>query len=104
MPHAAAAREFMLRQTCEADSPLRRDGASAASLDPADLPMRVVIPAHAISELKTGFQMGFFLHSVPAHRPHRVDDAAVDGHAVALLPAMIRCRSRFCSFRDKNDG
>ena len=28
---------------------------------PDDLPMRVVIPAFAISELKTGFQMGFFL-------------------------------------------
>jgi flagellar biosynthetic protein FliP len=27
----------------------------------ADLPMRVVIPAFVISELKTGFQMGFFL-------------------------------------------
>ena len=27
----------------------------------ADLPMTVVIPAFAISELKTGFQMGFFL-------------------------------------------
>ena len=28
---------------------------------PDDLPMKVVIPAYAISELKTGFQMGFFL-------------------------------------------
>ncbi len=28
---------------------------------PEDLPMRVVVPAFAISELKTGFQMGFFL-------------------------------------------
>ena len=27
----------------------------------SELPMRVVIPAFAISELKTGFQMGFFL-------------------------------------------
>jgi len=27
----------------------------------ADAPMRVVVPAFAISELKTGFQMGFFL-------------------------------------------
>ena len=27
----------------------------------APLPMRVVIPAYVISELKTGFQMGFFL-------------------------------------------
>ena len=28
---------------------------------PNELPMRAVIPAFAISELKTGFQMGFFL-------------------------------------------
>src|SRR5206468_6109029 len=27
----------------------------------SDLPLRVVIPAYLISELKTGFQMGFFL-------------------------------------------
>ena len=26
-----------------------------------DLPMTVVVPAYVISELKTGFQMGFFL-------------------------------------------
>ena len=55
-------REFMLKQTREADlalfvelGKLPRPGA------PNDLPMRVVVPAFAISELKTGFQMGFFL-------------------------------------------
>ncbi len=55
-------REFMLRQTREADlalfvqlARLERPNSSA------DLPMRVVVPAFAISELKTGFQMGFFL-------------------------------------------
>jgi flagellar biosynthetic protein FliP len=55
-------REFMLRQTREADLALF---VSLAKLErPAtaqDLPMRVIIPAFAISELKTGFQMGFFL-------------------------------------------
>jgi flagellar biosynthetic protein FliP len=55
-------REFMLRQTREADLALfvslaRIERPASA----ADLPMRVVIPAFAISELKTGFQMGFFL-------------------------------------------
>jgi flagellar biosynthetic protein FliP len=29
--------------------------------EPQDLPMTVVIPAYVISEIKTGFQMGFFL-------------------------------------------
>jgi len=55
-------REFMLKQTREADLALF---AGLAQIErPAsvqDLPMRVVIPAFAISELKTGFQMGFFL-------------------------------------------
>jgi flagellar biosynthesis protein FliP len=55
-------REFMLKQTREADLALF---VGLAKLDrpatPQELPMRVIIPAFAISELKTGFQMGFFL-------------------------------------------
>src|SRR5690606_31919957 len=55
-------RDFMLRQTREADLALF---AGLAQIErpasSADLPMRVVIPAFAISELKPGFQMGFFL-------------------------------------------
>lgn len=55
-------REFMLRQTREADLALFAGLARIDQPASADqLPMRVVIPAFAISELKTGFQMGFFL-------------------------------------------
>jgi flagellar biosynthetic protein FliP len=55
-------REFMLRQTREADLALFAGLARIEQPTSADqLPMRVVIPAFAISELKTGFQMGFFL-------------------------------------------
>jgi flagellar biosynthetic protein FliP len=55
-------RDFMLKQTREADLALFVDlGRVERPEQPADLPMRVVIPAFAISELKTGFQMGFFL-------------------------------------------
>lgn len=55
-------REFMLKQTRETDLALFVElGKVARPSTPADLPMRVVIPAFAISELKTGFQMGFFL-------------------------------------------
>jgi flagellar biosynthesis protein FliP len=55
-------REFMLKQTREADLALfielsKIDRPKTAQ----DLPMTVVIPAYIISELKTGFQMGFFL-------------------------------------------
>jgi flagellar biosynthesis protein FliP len=55
-------REFMLKQTREADLALFVElGKLPKPATPADLPMRVVVPAFAISELKTGFQMGFFL-------------------------------------------
>ena len=59
---APALREFMLKQTREADLALFVDLARMPRPASAqELPMRVVIPAFAISELKTGFQMGFFL-------------------------------------------
>lgn len=55
-------RRFMLRQTRDADLALFVE---LGRLDTPrlrdELPMRVVIPAYVISELKTGFQMGFFL-------------------------------------------
>ncbi|HWI18344.1 MAG TPA: flagellar type III secretion system pore protein FliP [Vicinamibacterales bacterium] len=55
-------RTFMLKQTRESDLALFVElGRLPRPSSPDDLPMRVVIPAFAISELKTGFQMGFFL-------------------------------------------
>jgi flagellar biosynthetic protein FliP len=55
-------REFMLRQTREADLRLFIELSKTPRPASADqLPMTVVIPAYVISELKTGFQMGFFL-------------------------------------------
>jgi flagellar biosynthetic protein FliP len=55
-------REFMLKQTREKDLALFVElGKVPRPETPDDLPMRVVIPAYIISELKTGFQMGFFL-------------------------------------------
>ena len=55
-------REFMLKQTRQADLALFMELARLPRPTSAqDLPMQVVIPAFAISELKTGFQMGFFL-------------------------------------------
>jgi flagellar biosynthesis protein FliP len=55
-------REFMLRQTREDDLRLFVELTKVPTPGTAsDLPMRVVIPAYVISELKTGFQMGFFL-------------------------------------------
>jgi flagellar biosynthetic protein FliP len=55
-------REFMLKQTRENDLALFVDLAKLPRPKTRDdLPMRVVIPSFVISELKTGFQMGFFL-------------------------------------------
>ena len=55
-------REFMLKQTREADLALFIElGNVKKPNSAAELPMTVVMPAYVISELKTGFQMGFFL-------------------------------------------
>jgi len=55
-------RTFMLKQTREADLALFMELGQVAPPESAEeLPMTVVIPAYIISELKTGFQMGFFL-------------------------------------------
>jgi flagellar biosynthetic protein FliP len=55
-------RDFMLRQTRETDLALFAELAKVARpKSPGDLPMRVVIPAYITSEIKTGFQMGFFI-------------------------------------------
>ena len=55
-------RDFMLKQTREKDLALFVElSKSPRPQTPQDLSMRVVIPAYVISELKTGFQMGFFL-------------------------------------------
>jgi flagellar biosynthetic protein FliP len=55
-------RTFMLKQTREKDLALFVELAhQPRPKTPDELPMRVVVPAFVISELKTGFQMGFFL-------------------------------------------
>lgn len=53
-------REFMLRQTREADLALFTRLAQIPSLQgPEAVPMRVLVPAYVTSELKTAFQIGF---------------------------------------------
>lgn len=55
-------RDFMLKQTRETDLALFVELAKVPRPNStADLPMRVVIPAYVTSEIKTGFQMGFFI-------------------------------------------
>jgi flagellar biosynthesis protein FliP len=54
-------REFMLRQTRPRDVELFLSLARLGPTTPEQLPMRVVMPAYLISELRTAFQMGFLL-------------------------------------------
>ncbi len=53
---------FMLRQTRQKDIVLFLNIAKMeVPASPAELPMRIVVPAFAISELKTAFEIGFLI-------------------------------------------
>jgi flagellar biosynthetic protein FliP len=53
---------FMLKQTREKDIALfLKLSKEAVPAKPADLPLKVVVPAFAISELKTAFEIGFLI-------------------------------------------
>jgi flagellar biosynthesis protein FliP len=58
---AAPIRTFMLSQTRPKDVELFVALAKLEPTDPANLPLKVVIPGFIISELRTAFQMGFLL-------------------------------------------
>ncbi len=57
----AVVRDFMLRQTSEEDLLMFLDFAKVSAQKPADVPMHVMIPAFAISEFRTAFEMGCLL-------------------------------------------
>ena len=83
-------RNFMLKQTRESDLALFVQlSKTARPQTPSDLPMQVVIPAYVTSEIKTGFQMGFFVFV-----PFLLIDLAVSTTLLSmgmmqLPPAMI---------------
>jgi len=59
---AVPLRGFMLKQTRESDLALFAGIAKTERFEkPDDIPLRVLIPAFVISELKTAFQIGFIL-------------------------------------------
>ncbi len=58
---SAQLRTFMLRQTRPKDVELFVSMAKLQPTSPDTLPLRVVIPAFVISELRTAFQMGFLI-------------------------------------------
>ncbi len=53
--------KFMLAQTRVTDLNAFMDFAAVSVENPEDVPMRVLIPAFMVSELKTAFQIGFML-------------------------------------------
>ena len=56
-------KEFMLRQTRQKDIALFLNIAKIeVPSTPAELPLRIVVPAFAISELKTAFEIGFLIY------------------------------------------
>ena len=60
---SSALQDFMLRQTRKRDIALFAGMAKITSIStPQDTPMRVLIPAYVISELKTAFIMGFCIY------------------------------------------
>lgn len=55
-------RSFMLKQTRESDLALFANIAKIPKIEkPEDIPLKILIPAFVISELKTAFQIGFII-------------------------------------------
>ncbi|HUK48998.1 MAG TPA: flagellar type III secretion system pore protein FliP [Terriglobales bacterium] len=86
---AAPIRKFMLKYSREKDLALFLDLAKEPRPErPEDLPMRVVLPAYLISELKAGFQIGAALYL-----PFLVVDMAVAAVTTAVgmfqLPPVV---------------
>ncbi|MPN01571.1 Flagellar biosynthetic protein FliP [bioreactor metagenome] len=57
-------REYMLKQTYQSDLEyfVSASGTDEENIDVADIPNSVLIPAYMTSEIKRGFEIGFFLY------------------------------------------
>jgi flagellar biosynthetic protein FliP len=59
---SAPLKEFMLRQTREADLALFVRISNSEELEsPENIPLKILVPAYVTSELKTAFQIGFMI-------------------------------------------
>ena len=82
--------EFLLKQTRESDLELFAKNSSIdTNLKDEELPLSIIVPAFAISELKTAFQIGFIIYI-----PFLVIDLVVSSTLMSmgmfmLPPAMI---------------
>ncbi len=86
---AAPIREFMLRQTREKDLALFvKLGGQELPERPEDLSLSVIVPAFAISELKTAFQIGFVIF-VPFIVIDMVVASTLMSMGMMMLPPMM---------------
>lgn len=83
--------DFLLKQTREVDLELfaKNSSIDVTNLEKEELPLSIVVPAFAISELKTAFQIGFIIYI-----PFLVIDLIVSSTLMSmgmfmLPPAMI---------------
>ena len=85
----APVRAFMIRQTREKDLALfmRLSGVKKTQ-SPDDVPLRLVIPAFMISELKTAFQIGFMIY-LPFLIVDMVVASVVMSMGMMMLPPLV---------------
>lgn len=84
-----ALHEFMIRQTRKADIALFARMAEIRLIEsPASTPMRVLIPAYVISELKTAFIMGFCLY-IPFILIDMVVSVILMSLGMMMMPPMV---------------
>jgi len=86
---ATAIHGFMLAQTRRADIALFAKMADVRSIQTAeDTPMRILVPAYVISELKTAFIMGFCLY-IPFMLIDLVVSVILMSLGMMMMPPMI---------------
>ncbi|MCA9085932.1 MAG: flagellar type III secretion system pore protein FliP [Planctomycetaceae bacterium] len=86
---STALQSFMLRQTRKADIALFAKMADVTSIQTAaDTPMRVLIPAYVISELKTAFIMGFCMY-IPFMLIDLVVSVILMSLGMMMMPPMV---------------
>ncbi len=82
-------RDFMLRQTRQADLALFMNFAGLGPVQkPEDLPNYVIIPAFAISELKTAFEIGFVIF-IPFLLIDMIVASTLMSMGMLMIPPMV---------------
>jgi len=85
----APVRSFMLKQTREKDLGLFIDiSKSARPRNTSEIPMLVIVPAFVTSELKTAFQIGFFIY-IPFLILDMVVSSVLLSMGMMMLPPMM---------------